>query len=465
MSERHPLVIIGAGPAGMAAAASAARHGIRPVLLDEQPAPGGQIYRGVDQAPRTRGELLGTDYRHGRTLTEPLRHADVDYRPGSMVWQLTRDREVGVLRQGRAALIQAERVIIATGAQERPFPVPGWTLPGAMGAGAGQVLLKTSGLVPEGPVVIAGTGPLLFLVAVQYLRSGANVAAVLETTAPRHRWAALRHLPGALRGYGHLRKGLALLAELRRHGVRHVRGVDALRIEGENRVAAVAWRRAGRWERVAATTALLHHGVVPNVQMTRALGCEHVWDARQRSWRPRLDEHLTTDAPGIAVAGDGGGIVGARASEHQGRIAAFAAAHAMGAMDRGVRDAELAPVRRALTRELAVRAFLDVRYRPAEHWLRPDDEVTVCRCEEVSAGEIRRVAALGCSGPNQAKSFSRCGMGPCQGRMCGLTVAELLAEANAESVAAVGYYRIRPPLKPITLAQLAAAATADDEAA
>lgn len=463
-----PLAIIGAGPAGMAAARTAAHWGLKPVVFDEQPAPGGQIYRALESTPLRDPELLGTDYWHGKSLVDALRREAIDYRPGHMVWQLTRDGEIGVLADDTAELIRAERIILSTGAQERPFPIPGWTLPGVMGAGAAQILLKTSGVVAQAPVVLAGSGPLLYLVAAQYLRAGANVAAILETTPRENLRRALAHVGGAVKGWRYLRKGMALLGELRRAGVRHERHVVALRAEGEGKLTSVSWQTARNpdvWQSCEATTLLLHHGVVPNVQMTRALGGEHDWSEQQLCWRPHRDTFGRSDIEGFFVAGDGGGIGGARAAELQGELSALAALESLGRIDGTTLEREAAATLSALEAELAIRPFLDALYRPAEPWLRPADEVVVCRCEEVTAGEIRRVAKLGCSGPNQMKSFTRCGMGPCQGRMCGLTVSEILAEKNAQSPEQTGYYRLRPPFKPITLGQLASAAEGEPETA
>lgn len=455
-----PLAIIGAGPAGMSAARTAARWGLKPVVFDEQPAPGGQIYRALESTPLRDPKLLGAEYWHGTSLVDSLRREAIDYRPGHMVWQLTRDGEIGVLADDTAELIRAERVILATGAQERPFPIPGWTLPGVMGAGAAQILLKTSGVAAQAPVVLAGSGPLLYLVAVQYLRAGASVAAILETTPKSNRLQALAHIGGAVQGWRYLKKGMQLLSELKRAGVRHERHVIALSAEGEGKLASVRWQTAqkpGVWQSCEATTLLLHQGVVPNVQMTRALGGEHDWFEQQLCWRPRRDVFGRSDIEGFFIAGDSGGIGGARAAELQGALAALAVLESLDRVDGATREREASPMLSALASELAIRPFLDALYRPADMWRRPGDNVVVCRCEEVSAGEIRRVARLGCSGPNQMKSFTRCGMGPCQGRMCGLTVSEILAEENQQSLEQTGYYRLRPPFKPITLGQMASA--------
>lgn len=464
MKQNHPLVIIGAGPAGLAAAATASERGLECVLLDEQPQPGGQIYRAVTSTPCRDHALLGADYWHGEHLTDVLRESRVDYRPGHMVWQLTRDREIGVLADDRTYFIDAEQVILATGAQERAFPIEGWTLPGVMGAGAAQILLKSSGVVPEAPVLLAGSGPLLYLVAAQYHRAGVPIAALLETTSRNNYRQAIRHAGGALRGARYLLKGWGLIREIRRAGIQHIRNVTSLRAEGDEKLAQVSWQTASRpkqWKSLAAETLLLHQGVVPNIQITRALDMPHDWNKRQLCWQPRIDGWGEGEVAGIRVAGDGGGIGGAKAAELSGRLCAFGALAALDRIDISRRDAESAALRRQLNHEMAIRPFLDALYRPADHWRRPANHVVVCRCEEVTAGQIREVAASGCMGPNQMKSFTRCGMGPCQGRMCGLTVTEILAEAHRLSPERIGYYRLRPPFKPLTLAQLASAVQPD----
>lgn len=464
--KTHDLVILGAGPAGMSAAITAAEHGIRPIVLDDQPTPGGQIYRSVECTPVKNPKVFGKDYWSGKLLAEALRDGTIDYRPGTSVWQLTQQRQIGLLQGDSVKMLHASYIIIATGAMERSFPIPGWTLPGVMTAGSAQIMLKSSGIIPESPVVLAGSGPLLLLLAVQYIRAGVPVAALLDTT-PRGRYRhALPWLPAALRNLAMLTKGLRLISELRRAGVCHVHHVNALRAEGDSRLGRVSWRCEGsdNWNQLETSNLLLHHGVVPNTQMTRALGCHHDWDCKQLAWHPRRNGWLMTDINNVAVAGDGGGIVGATASALEGRLAGLGAVLALGKInstDKSFRGEE-ARIRRQLDKETSIRPFLDVLYQPAVNLRLPTDDTIVCRCEEVTAGEVRKMAAMGCRGPNQAKAFTRCGMGPCQGRICGLTVSEILADANQQSMEDTGYYRLRPPLKPITLRQLARVADVYD---
>jgi NADPH-dependent 2,4-dienoyl-CoA reductase/sulfur reductase-like enzyme len=234
--------------------------------------------------------------------------------------------------------------------------------------------------------------------------------------------------------------------------VAHYRGATALRAEGEGRIEALSFTAGGRSHRVAAAALMIHTGVVPNVQLTRSLNLEHDWDPLQHCWRPRIDGMGRTSAEGILVAGDSAGIAGADAAVPAGRLAAIAALEALGRAPR----ASAYDTRKALDRQLAPRAFLDALYAPAPEFLDPPDETVVCRCEEVTAGQIRGFVDLGCLGPNQAKAYGRCGMGPCQGRYCGLTVSHVIAARRGCSVPEVGHFRIRPPIKPVTIGELAA---------
>ncbi|MET0948955.1 MAG: FAD/NAD(P)-binding oxidoreductase [Pseudomonas sp.] len=450
------LLIIGAGPAGMSAAIEASRLGLRVVVLDEQASPGGQIYRNIRSADARSCAVLGADYVAGGELAEAFMASAVDYRPGASVWQITPERRVHFLVDGGAEVLQARHLLIATGAFERPMPIPGWTLPGVMTAGAGQILLKSAALIPAGPVVLAGCGPLLYLLAVQYLRAGIAILALVDTSSHGDALRSWRQLPGALRGWRDLLKGLRLLAELKRAGVRHFRSARQLRVEGEGRATGLSFNCAGRPWTLPASLILLHQGVVPNTQISWSLRVEHDWNEQQACWVARRDADGQTSLPGIFIAGDGGAIGGASVARSQGRLAALAMAYQQQHIDQTQFKRLAKPWRQALGRENAARPLIDALYRPQAENRIPGDDVTVCRCEEVSAGAIRQYVDLGCLGPNQTKAFGRCGMGPCQGRMCGLTVTEIIAERRRISPAQVGYYRIRSPLKPITLKQLAA---------
>ncbi len=449
------LAVIGAGPAGLAAAIEASAEGLSVVVLDEQPSPGGQIYRSLEQQTNGQRPSLGLDYEQGQPLLRAFRDSGADYLPLSQVWEITPQRHIHYNRDGISRCLRAEFLIIAGGAQERPVPVPGWTLPGVMTAGAAQILLKSAALgAPK--AVFAGSGPLLYLIAWQYLQAGLPIAAVLETTPRTNYLRAAPYLPAALNLPSYLTKGFSMMAALRRAGVPWIKGVTGLRAEGDKRLEAVAYRVNGDWRYFGSDHLFLHQGIVPNTNLTVSIGCRHVWNERQACWHVQQDDWGVTSVEGVTVAGDGGSIGGAIAAQLQGRVAALDAAHRQGSLSGAERDQRARPLRRLLTKEYRVRAFLDTLYRPADWLRRPmEDETVVCRCEGVTASEVRAAAALGCPGPNQLKAFTRAGMGPCQSRQCALTVGELIAETSGMEMAEIGYLRTRPPVKPITLGSLA----------
>ena len=454
LKDRYELAVIGAGPAGMAAAITAAELGVDTIVLDEQATPGGQIYRAIGETPLRDPAILGEAYWRGAGLVEAFHASAAHYVPQAAVWTASADGEIGVAVAGSVRMLRAKRIVLATGALERPFPIPGWTLPGVMTAGAAQILLKSAAMVGAGRVVLAGTGPLLWLIAAQYLRAGGTFAAILETTPRGNLGRALPFLPGFLRST-YLREGFELMAEVRRRAS-VVRSVIALRARGEDRLTDITYRTgAGLEVSVRADTLLLHQGVVPNVNLALALGCKHVWNEAQLCFVPALDAWGQSSVAIVAIAGDGAGISGAVAAEQRGRLAALGAAFQLGRIDQVVRDQMAAPHLAALRKAQLGRRFLDRMFRPARRFRLPRGETLVCRCEEVTARQVRDAAALERVGPNQLKAYLRCGMGPCQGRLCGLTVTEILADTHGRSPDEVGYYRLRPPVKPITVGELA----------
>lgn len=455
MKYEADLVVIGAGPAGMAASRMAAEAGLSVVLLDDQPRAGGQIYRDVERTAHARGDILGGDYTKGLDLTKGLEHQGIQHVRGAVVWQIENPLRVAFTVDDVISLATGKRLLLATGALERPMPVRGWTLPGVMTAGAAQILLKQSGIIPEN-AVIAGSGPLVYLIAAQMCRAGIPPRALVETQSKRDLFCSFRHMFGALIGRHYLAKGLRLLAEIQRAGVPRYTGATGIAIEGSDRAEGISFLSGGRCHELVSSTILLHHGVIPNTQAARSIDVPHRWNAQQQAFVPVCDEWGRTPRNEVFIAGDGAGIGGADAAAITGKLAALEIAVDLGTLSANQRNEKASRLKRALHVELAARPFIDRAYPPYAAALSPADDTIICRCEEVTAGDVRQFARLGCVGPNQAKAFGRQGMGPCQGRYCGPTVTALLAEANSQTEDETGYYRIRPPIKPVTLGALAA---------
>ena len=450
-------VIVGAGPAGVRAAQALVAHGLRPVLIDEAPRAGGQIYRRPPaHFRRTAAALYGTEAARATALhTAADGLADrIDHRSDSLVWN-AQGGALDVLRGGRIERVPYQGLIVATGATDRVLPVPGWTLPGAFTLGGAQVALKFQGCAIGERVVLMGSGPLLYLVAYQYAKAGARVAAVLDSARLADQVAAL---PLMLTQPATLMKGAWYVAWLRAHGVQIVRGARPLRIVGGERVEGVQFEQGGQTRTIDCDAVGMGHALRSETQLADLLGCRFEFDELQRAHLPQRDAAGRSSVPGLYLAGDGAGILGADAAEWAGERAALALLE-----DRGVAvDADRA---RVLEQRLAgIRPFRRGLERafpfPTDWAARADDELVVCRCENITAGQLRAtVRETGADDINRLKALSRVGMGRCQGRMCGVAATELLAHACGRPVGEVGRLRGQAPIKPVPFSALSTPCT------
>ena len=458
MNDARRVVIVGAGPAGVRAAETLVAAGVRPIVIDENARWGGQIYRqppvngGFERSKKT---LYGFEARKAdalhTTMAALLPH--IDYRPDTLAWACEAGR-LDTLAAGREVSVPFSHLIIASGATDRVLPLPGWTLPGVYTLGAAQVALKAQGCVIGRRVVLAGTGPLLYLVAYQYAKAGAQVAAVLDTSPLSRQIAAA---PKLIRVPSTFAKGLYYVGWLKAHGIRIERGVQLVGIRGALNVESIEWRNSSGSspsEVIECDAVGVSFGLKPETQLADLAGCRFRFDALNRCWLPELDSAGRSSVRGIYLAGDGAGIAGADAAELAGRRAALALLDDIGiAHPRGPGMADAASLERGLQRIAVFREGIETAFAPpancAAQW--PDD-MTVCRCEEIDAGTLRHCIRGGeASEINRLKALTRVGMGRCQGRMCGEAALQLLAEETGRPLEAVGRLRSQPPVKPIPL--------------
>jgi NADPH-dependent 2,4-dienoyl-CoA reductase/sulfur reductase-like enzyme len=445
------VIVVGAGPAGTRAAETLVAAGLRPVVVDEGRVSGGQIYR--RQPPgfkRSARVLYGTEAPRAAALhnTFDSLAAQIDYRPQTLAWNVQNGR-LHISHEGIAEALPFDALIIATGATDRVLPMPGWTRPGVYSLGAAQIALKAQGCAIGHRVAFMGTGPLLYLVAAQYVKAGAEVAVVLDT-APAS--AQLRALPLLAARPDVMMKGAALLWRLRRAGVTVHRGVTPMAIEGEAGVTGLRATLAnGRAISIACDAVGLGYHLRAETQLADIAGCVFDFEATSRQWLPRLDRDGRSSVTGVYIAGDGARILGADGAENAGRLAAFAA---MADLGLPVSKPEIARLHAGQSRMDRFRRGLAVAYPwPAHLAAAMPDDTIVCRCEAITAGELRRVTVdLDAPEVNRAKAFSRVGMGRCQGRYCGLAGAEIVAAARSVAIEQVGRLRGQAPVRPLPIA-------------
>ncbi|WID98958.1 NAD(P)/FAD-dependent oxidoreductase [Bosea vestrisii] len=445
------IVIVGAGPAGISAAEVLCAKGLRPVLIDEGARAGGQGYRRpADDLALDMNRLMGSEagkYAALHRRFEALR-PKIDYRPRTLVWAVD-GHTLHLLQEGRAETLAFDKLLIASGAMDRVAPLSGWTLPGVFTLGGAQVALKDQGCLIGSRVAFLGSSPLLALAAKQYRDMGAEIAVIADTTPFA---AKVATLPALLRSPRTLLRGISYMGASLRAGTHMLHGVTPVAVEGEGRVEALLLRDAqGRERRFACDAVALGYGLKPETQLADLAQAEFAYDLDFRLYLPKIDG-LGRARPGLYLAGDGVRIGGADAAEASGALAAHAILADLG------QPQDIAVVRRLARQVERLRAFQRGLARafawPAAQIAALPDSVMLCRCENVRIGEVRTVMAkeLGPIEVNRVKAMTRCGMGRCQGRVCGPALQEIVAAKAGCDGAAVGRLRGQAPIKPIALA-------------
>lgn len=449
-SRRVDIAIVGAGPAGARAALAARRCGCSVLLIDEYAAPGGQVYR-REAAPKPRSP--------GEGLRAELREANIETLLNHRVFSVQRNAGFELLAYGPdgTIAIQSDVLIAATGGIERIIPFAGWTLPGVIGLGAVTVMTKSHGVAPGERVVLAGCGPLLYYAAALVMQRGSIPAAVVDSWsfADWMKLAPALALQPAL-----LAQGAAWMAQLRFAGVPVYSSHVVVKAEGKAAVSSVVISRiddrggpTGPAVHIAADALAVGSGLVPNTEITRLLGAAHVFDRNTDAWTAVTDANGQTSVAGLYLAGDGAGILGAAAAELSGTMVGHAVAHRIGRLSTTQFEQATVGIRAKWHRlSAAGRGFAALTRPRPDAWQAVSGDTVVCRCEDVTRGEIEAAAAGGAGTLDQLKVWTRCGMGACQGRYCGETAAALLAPAD-RSLA--GMQKVRLPLRPVPLAAFA----------
>jgi NADPH-dependent 2,4-dienoyl-CoA reductase/sulfur reductase-like enzyme len=450
----YDIAVLGAGPAGLAAAVAAAGAGARVGLLDAGDRVGGQYWRHRD------GDN-GLGHHHWSTLLR-LRDAvsKVDFLARHAVWHVERTED-GFTLHTAAGVIACRTLVIATGAYDRQLPFPGWTLPGVVAAGGAQALLKGHGVLAGRRIVVAGTGPFLLPVAAGLVRAGAEVPGVFEAGSPAGFVRFPREVLGNL---DKLAEGAGYLRTLLRHRVPYRLRTAVIAAHGDDSVKAVTvasldanWRVVRGSERVVECDAVaVGYGFTPQLDIPLQLGCETRLDI-DGSLVARADDQQRASVAGVYLAGEVCGVGGAPLSLVEGELAGLhAASTTVGAKpDRDV-------VARLLRRRVSLRAFAKAMHTAYpvrdgwRDWL--DGQTQVCRCEEVTVETVRRsVVDLGATDARAVKLLARPGMGLCQGRVCGYATACLVAAERGRKMTAADLAGVaaRPIAQPVTLGQLA----------
>lgn len=458
------LVILGAGPGGLAAAVEAARAGVGVTMLDENPKPGGQIFRQFhDGFEVTSPGMLGHDYVRGQKLLSEFDTVrdHIEILDNALVWALSEENELAFYRRDSSYSVRYKQMIIAAGAYDRPVPFPGWTLPGVFTAGGAQSLVKTQRVLPGEKFLLVGTGPLQLALANQITDAGGRVVAIAEAGRVEN-WLGL--MKGALGQWQLIGDAAHFLYGVRKAGIPLWRNHLIVEARGHAQVeeAVVAevdrnWRpKPGTYKTFKVDTLCVGYGFVPSVELTHLAECEHRYEPLLGGWRPVRNEFMETTTRDVYAVGDCTGIAGSLVAIEQGRIAGLAAAQSLGYTTPAEAGKRMAPSRVRLAGLERLRKVLDrISVPRAGLYELAKDDTIVCRCEEITLGEVKAALGDGATDMKEVKRMTRMGMGNCQGRMCGPAMQEIIARERGLSPDRIGYLNPRPPVRPIPLGVLA----------
>jgi NAD(P)H-nitrite reductase large subunit len=461
---KRQVIIIGLGPAGLSAAETLEGLGLEVLLLEEQSRPGGQFLRGpASAAAEAATGLKDRLKRQGQGLLASLRAGKMQLKceaqilgveNGGLVWGLDRD--------GSIWEESAEFIILATGCRERFIPFPGWTLPGVISTGAAQIMLKTSGVLPGSPCLVGGAGPLPITYAGELIAAGGKLSGFWDLSSMADKLGMARHLfdqPGKIgQGLSHLaRITFSSAAFLQGHKVLECRGDGVLREAVLARMDRMGHAISGT-ERIFPVDCLaMGCGFAPNLELAQLAGCELAFDPTAGGWAVRVDEDMFSSQEGVLAAGEITGIAGVAKSYIEGRMAALGAARKLSALPKGVYRGQHDRLLRKRQKELAFGGFINRLCKPPQGLLGEiPDETIICRCEEISLGQIREQVNNGFSSLDALKKTTCSTMGRCQGRTCGPILQDLLDMILAPQTAGRPEpLSVRSPVKPVPLSALA----------
>jgi len=454
------FVVVGSGPAGLSAAVTAARAGIEVTVIGEDPQIGGQIFRQIVPPLQFQERLVDAQNRRiFEDLQEDWTKTKIQFLNQAIAWGVFGDKVIA-FNGPKYSLLKAKRLLISEGAYETPVAFPGWTLPGIMTVGAVQALIKGQGLIPEGKIIIAGTGPLLYYTASQLLKNGAHVKAILETGSFSEVASWTRRL---WRAPGILGQGLKYMAIIKKHEVpiyyrsvvKEARGKESLEEVDYARVNSLWKPEKGTEKTMEADFLCLNFGFTPSTQFSHMARCGHICDPEIRGWLPILSSKFETTQPGIFMAGDATGVGGVKLAVIEGRIVGLEIARQLGAIPDEIAAKRLGRLEKSVASHRWYQRFLKKIYafRPGLLDLLTD-ETLICRCEEVNGKAITGALEKGACHIEQIKRMSRIGMGRCQGRFCYPTLIGLLTRVLPLKELEKEDFSARLPVKPLPLSVL-----------
>jgi len=456
MNDVFDVLIVGTGPAGMAAAVELCKHGIRVGIVDDNPEPGGQVYRQPSSDFKvTDPHFMGIKHKTGQRLIkefDAIRNRCIFYN-NAYVWGFFNGDSLSLVRDNKISLVKYKKLLLSEGAMERPLPFPGWTLPGVITLGGLQKLVLYERILPGQRILLAGCSPLLLPVAANIIKAGGEVVAMCDAVAFRR---YLKLIPELLKQKELAYEALSSYLSVIKGRVPMLRSAAVICASGQSRVEAVRVAQldpngrpvlgSEKWFEIDILG--VSHGFLPSGRLARLVGCNHVYDPIQRYWRPEVDDYMRSSRPDIYVAGDSSGVDGRDSAVIKGRLAALHMATQQGRISISEMQKRANRLQKDHARLQRYATTLNQVFSlPSGVHDIMDRGTTVCRCEQVTVGDVLDGIEKGYRNINEIKR-TRVGMGMCQGRMCESTVAQIMLQ-NDIPIEEIGYLNLRPPISPM----------------
>jgi len=454
--NKYDVVVIGTGPGGMAGAIELARYGIHVAVVDEEGAPGGQIYRGMfSESGRTKTHLLGPKYRKGRMLIEEFESIldKIKLLNSTCVWGTFDGNKLALVKDGGNSIVIFEKLLLAEGAMERSVPFSGWTLPGIMTLGGLQKLVVHDQVLPGRRFLLAGCSPLLLPVTKSLLQAGADIILCETTTIPDQ----MRFIPQLISHPRESFEALSYIIPIIKSRIPVYRPYTIIKAYGQDHVEEVTIAKldpeqkpiAGSEKTFPVDGVGVSYGFLPSGRLARLCNCAHVYYAKQAYWKPATDEYMRTSDQNIYVAGDSAGIAGAESAEIQGRIAATHIAAQLGHLSHKEMMDRLNTLNHIRDRKKRYFSALEKIFSvKAGLFSIMDSNTIICRCEKIPLKAVQAgIDKCNYRNINEIKR-TRAGMGFCQGRTCESITTQIMIQKGIP-IDEIGYMSLRPPIVPL----------------
>ena len=449
-NRKYDVIVIGAGPSGVSSAINCAKKGLKVLIVDLNSNSGGQIYRAPPKTYKSISKKLKENVIQ-KKLSDEIKKFKIETAYNHTVWQVSPGFKVNAFNETSTIQWQSKSLIIATGTYEKIIPFEGWTIPGVIGLAACTVILKAHHFIPSKKIVLAGNGPLLMLVAYYVIQFGGKVDAIVDTSS-KIDW--IKSTLSLITNPKNFRDGIKWIFKIfiTRIPIYSNSTVEkAFEVDGGINVK-IRNLKTGKAKNIISETIAIGHGLIPSTDITRLLRAEHIYDEQKGGWIAKVDRFLRSSVSGVYLAGDGAGISGALAATDKGLLASSALLYDEKFISQKEFDHNTYKILKKLDKyEVFAKAISKLNSTPKKLIESIDNGTVICRCEDITKSEILRAVDQGAKDINQIKSWTRLGMGPCQGRTCHYATSKIVAEYLNCEIDNLGYLTGRSPIRPVPL--------------